>query len=419
MHSPLRRGRYVALWLGGCAIALAGAAQADPAPPFAELLARAQTAAPRLAQARADIARAEGLARQAQARPNPVLGLEVENFAGSGPFKGSGLSETTASLQQTLELGGKRGARALAGRAEVEAARREARQAQAAYAFDLAMAYAGAEASERRVEIARDALALAQDDARVAGALVEAGREADLRRVQAQAGVQAAQADVDETLAARAQAFGTLTSLAGAPAPITSVPASLLARANLTSPPARPDPLLSPSYLAAQAAREAAARRIRVEQARAVPDVEVSLGVRRFEGDGASAMVAGISAPFPLFDRNRGNIAAAQAELAGAEARLEAARLDAQAEAMVAMARAASSASRLTAARGGEAAADDAYRLTRLGYEGGKLGLVELLTARRALTDARAQALDAALEQLAAQAALARLQGAAPFGDQP
>jgi cobalt-zinc-cadmium efflux system outer membrane protein len=237
--------------------------------------------------------------------------------------------------------------------------------------------------------------------------------------VQARAAVQSARATVDEAQAIRAQAYGALTSLAGEPAPITSIPVSLLAQAGVAAPASAADPLQSPTYLAADAAREAAARRVRVERTRGVPDVAVSVGVRRFQEDGSTAMVAGVSAPFPLFDRNRGNISAAQAELAGAEARLNAARLDAQAESLTTIARVASSASRLNAAREGEVAADEAYRLTRLGYEGGKLELVELLNARRALAEAHTQALDAALEQLSAQAALARLQGRAPFGDQP
>ncbi len=420
MHSPFRRGGPWAAWIGASAIALsAGGALAEPAPPFGELLRQAQTSAPRLAEARADIARAQGLARQAGARPNPTIGVEVENFSGSGPFKGRDLAETTASIEQTLELGGKRGARVAAGRAEVEAARRRAAQISAQFGFDLADAYAQAEASERRVQLATEGLALADDDARVATALVEAGREADLRRVQAQAAVQAARAALEEARAARATAFGDLTSLAGAPAPISSIPVSLLAQADRSVPVSAPDPLASPTFLAAQADREAAARRIRVERSRATPDVSVSVGVRRFQEDDSTAMVAGVSAPFPLFDRNRGNIGAAQAELAAAEARLNAARLDAEANGRASVARVGAADARLVAAREGERTADEAYRLTRIGYEGGKLALVELINARRALAEARAQTVDAALERLSAQAALARLQGRAPFGEQP
>lgn len=406
-----------ALALGLClAPLLVSAAFAEPAPAFRELLRQAQATAPRLAEARAEIARAEGLAVQARARPNPTVGLEVENFSASN---GLSLAETTASVEQTLELGGKRSARISAGTAEVEAARSRAARAQADYAFDLAAAYAEAEAAERRLLLATESLDLAQEDARIARVLVDAGREADLRRVQAQAAVQAARAAVDEARAARATAFSNLTALVGAPAPFTSVPSSLLDEATRVFPLPNPDPLRSPAYLAAAAEREAAARRIRVEQAQAIPNVSVSVGVRRSQDDRATSMIAGVSVPFPIFDRNRGNISAARAELSAADARLNAARLDAEAAARSGLARVTAAETRLVAAREGERTAEEAYRLTRIGYEGGKLDLVELLNARRSLTEARNQAIEAATERLSAQAALARLAGAAPFGDQP
>ncbi len=418
MSVIFRRPFPTALLLGVGVYALcAGVAQAEPAPPFPELLRQAQTSAPRLAEARAEIARAEGLARQARALPNPTLGVEVENFAGSGPFKGTSLAETTASLEQTIELGGKRAARVAVGRADVEAARARATRLQGEYAFDLAAAYAEAEASERRLALATESVGFAQEDSRIATALVEAGREADLRRVQALAALQAARAAVEEARAARATAFSNLTALVGAPAPITSIPVSLLARADQVFTGSPPDPLASPAYVAAQAEREAAARRIRVERIRATPDVTVSVGARRFEGDDATAVVAGVSIPFPIFDRNRGNISAAQAELSAAEARLNAARLEAEAAARSGSARLTAAEARLRASQEGERTADEAYRLTRLGYEGGKLALVELLNAQRALAEARAQTINAAVERLSAQAGLARLAGATPFGD--
>ncbi|OHB26686.1 MAG: transporter [Phenylobacterium sp. RIFCSPHIGHO2_01_FULL_69_31] len=396
----------------------AGAAMAEPAPPFAALLAQAQASAPRLAEARANIARAEGLARQAGVLPNPTLELEVENFSGSGPFRGTSLSETTARVGQTLELGGKRSARVAAGRAEVEAARAQARRAAAEYAFDLATAYAEAEASERRLQLARESLTLAEEDARIASALVDAGREAELRRLQAQAAVQSAQAAVQAAQATRETALGALTALAGAPAPITSIPASLLESSAPIYPGATPAAAATTSYLAAQAEREAAARRLRVERRRAVPDVTVSIGVRRFEEDDASALVAGVSVPLPLFDQNRGNIAAARAEAAAAEARLDAARLEAESAVRTSAARTAAAESRLSAARQGESTALEAYRLARIGYEAGRLPLTELVAARRALAEAREQTIAAAVERISAQAAVARLSGVATPGEQ-
>ncbi|HTK34701.1 MAG TPA: hypothetical protein VL358_05355 [Caulobacteraceae bacterium] len=55
-------------------------------------------------------------------RPNPTLGLEIENFAGTGPFGGLRGAETTASVEQTIETGGKRRARIATGEAELVAA---------------------------------------------------------------------------------------------------------------------------------------------------------------------------------------------------------------------------------------------------------------------------------------------------------
>jgi cobalt-zinc-cadmium efflux system outer membrane protein len=193
------------------------------------------------------------------------------------------------------------------------------------------------------------------------------------------------------------------------------------------------DPLLSPAYVAARADREAAAKRVRVEQTRAAPDVTVSLGVRRLNGaDSASlaaaeagvgrtatALVGGLSIPFPVFDRNKGNISAAEAELRAADARVNAALLDAEADTRSALSQTEAAEGRVAAALQGQQNADQAYYLTRLGYEGGKLALIEVNNARRALAEANIQLLNARIGRLAAEAALARLQGRIPFGDRP
>ena len=389
-------------------------AAAEPAPPYRDLLAQAQSSAPRLAEA--GVRQAHGLARQAAARPNPTASVEMENFNGTGPYRGTGVAETTYSVGLPVELGGKRGARIAAGRAGVDAARARLAQARADYAFELAAAYAEAEAAERRVTLAQESLTLAEEDLRAARALVEAGKEAELRSLQAQAGVTSARAALDAARTARASAFARLTALSGSPTPFTALSESLLPRPTPENLERTIDALSVPAVVAAQAEREAAARRVRVERTRAVPDVTVSAGVRRFSGDDASAVVAGVSVPIPVFDQNRGNVNAAQGELLAAEARLNAARLDAEAELRTALFQVEAAQSRVAAAGETEATAAEAYRLTRLAYEAGKSPLVELTNARRALAEARTQTIEAQLQRLRAEAGLARLQGRAPFG---
>jgi cobalt-zinc-cadmium efflux system outer membrane protein len=397
--------------------AIGSSALADPAPPYADLLGQAKAAAPRLAQSAAQTDRAQGLARQAKARPNPTLGLLTENVGGSGPYKDFDRAETTLSLSQPLELGGRRDARIGAGAAELEAARTRQTQSQAQFAYALALAYVEAEASQVGVTLAEDEVEEAEADAKAAQALVEAGKEARLRALRSQASLDAMRAELTSAKAGRDAAMGKLTALAAAPVPITTIEAGVLETAD--RPPVGPDidVLSSPDYLVAKAERDAIAKAVRVEKTRAVPEVTAVLGVRRFAGDDATAFTGGLSMPLPLFDRNRGNVDAAQASLREADARLEAARLDVQAEAMSARGQVLAASQRLAATKTALATAEEAYRLTRIGYDSGKADLTELLTARHDVGAARASVLEARLARVRADAALARLSGRVPFGD--
>jgi cobalt-zinc-cadmium efflux system outer membrane protein len=58
-----------------------------------------------------DVRAAEARTLQAGLRPNPELGLEVENIAGTGVLQGGQSAETTLRLNQVIELGGKRARR--------------------------------------------------------------------------------------------------------------------------------------------------------------------------------------------------------------------------------------------------------------------------------------------------------------------
>jgi cobalt-zinc-cadmium efflux system outer membrane protein len=394
-------------------------ASAESAPPFRQLLEQAQAATPRLMESAANIRAAEGLALQAASRPNPSLGLEVENIGTNRGYSGLSGTQTTLSVGQPFELGGKRQARIDAGSAGVQAAQLRNRQLVVDFGYELAIAYAAAEAAQARIALAEQALMAAQEDLRAAQALVNAGREADLRAVQAQAAVAAAEADLEGTRAMAQIAFAQLASLAGVALPYSGVDPSLLPLAvNLLSPPPAP-PDLTPAVATAQAEREAAARRVAVEQTRAVPDVTGSLGIRRIAGDNATVFVGAVSIPLPLFDKNQGNIAASLAQRDAADARLTAARLEAENLYRSGVAQAMAADARLKASMQAETAAAEAARLARIGYDAGRTPLIELLTARRNLTAVQAATLDARLARINTEAALARLFGRIPFGGNP
>jgi cobalt-zinc-cadmium efflux system outer membrane protein len=412
-----RLATMVLAW--GVAGALTASAMAQPAPSYLALFRQAESASPRLAEGEANIRAAEGQTVQAAVRPNPNISLEAENIAGSYPYNGLSRAQTTLSVSEALEIGGQRPARMAAAGAGVTAARAQREQIRADFAYDLALAYATAELAERRAGLATEALNRAQEDERAARALVNAGREADLRAVQANAATTAAQADLEGTRADVSEALVRLTGLVGAPQSYTGVSQSLLDMAAMLKPPAVEPSSVSPAVRASEASRNVVALRVTVERTRVTPDVTVSLGFRRIAGENANTVVAGVAVPLPLFNNNSGAIATASAELAAADARLNTARLNAEAEWRGASAQALAADRRLIAAAEAEAAANEAYRLGRIGYDAGRTPLVELLAARRGLTEAQMRGLDARMARIRAEASLARMTGRIPFGDNP
>ena len=400
----------------GCALAafaavLASPAWADPAPSFAELLARLDQT-PATLEAGALVDAAEARARQARVRPNPTLALDAENAFGSGPFSGYDNAETTLSITQDLELWGRRTARINAARADAGTASLRRDLAVVDAAGRLALVYADAEAAERRAMLAEETLSLTLADARAALVLVEEGREPLLRGIQGESEAAAARAGLDEAIAERDAAFARLTAVAMLIEPVTTIEASLL---DLAPAAALAPTDQTPTVRVAEAERSAAESRIAVERTRSRPDVSASVGLRRYEAEDATALTFGLSLPLPLFDRNRGNIEAAQADFRAADARLMTARQEAQADRAAAQARLRASVSRVNAADAGVTSAEEAYRLSRIGFEAGRISQLELRATRTALVNARTAAVDARLARVRAEIDLARQDGRAPF----
>lgn len=413
MSSLKRRGplAVVGCALAACAVWDVGPVRADPAPAYEILLERIGRNAPAQVEADALLEAAEARLRQAGVRANPELALRADGVLGGKPYAGWGEAEISLDLTQNLELGGRRGARVDVARAEVGVSALRREQAGIDTVARLALTYAEAEAAERRFALAEDALTLAVADARAALVLVEEGREPLLRGIQAETEAAMARAAVEGARAERDVAFARLTAEAMLPTPVTSVGAGVLDRTS----PATLDAAASLAVRVAEAEAESAERRIGRERAEARPNISASLGVTRYQAEDATALTVGLSMPLPLFDRNRGNIDAARAEHRAAEARVAGARLADAADRSAALARLRASASRVAAGDMGVASAEEAYRLSRLGFEAGRISQLELRSTRVALISARDAAVEARLARVRAEIELARLQGRAPF----
>ena len=147
---------------------------------LAQALEEADARSPALAAARADVEAARGRLRQARFRFNPVLNVEVENFAGTGPYTGFNGTETTVSVNQRLDIGGRRKARMTLGEAELAAQEYRFAIARANLGQQVRNLFALGVAARDNLALARENEARAREVSRVARALVEAGKEPPL-----------------------------------------------------------------------------------------------------------------------------------------------------------------------------------------------------------------------------------------------
>ena len=372
---------------------------------LAQALDEAAARSPAVVAAERDVAGAEARVRQAGYRNNPELILEVENVAGSGELRGLSRMETTLAVNQRLDLGGRRSARVDAALANLVLQKLRLAIARADLAQSVREQFARAIASRDRLEQADDSLAWAKELARVAGLLVDAGREPPLRAMRARSALAQSEAAREAAEADELAARSSLAALFGVSTPVTSVAGSVL---DLVPKQVATDASLDVKL--ADAERAVAQAELRQQQVERRLDPAVGVGVRHIRETGDVGIVGGISMPLSVFDNNRGNITAAHQGLAAAEARRAGVLASTTARARNAIAAVEAAQRRVIAL---EKAAipegAEALRLAQRSYEEGRATLLELLDARNAYTAAQTQLTEARLELALATAELGRI----------
>jgi cobalt-zinc-cadmium efflux system outer membrane protein len=294
-----------------------------------ELLALALEHNPTLRSAQARIAESAGHAKQAGLLPNPVIGYEGEQIRG-GSYGGG---EQGGFLQQTIPLGGKLGLRRDVHLAQQQSDMLALTMQQQRIDSGIESSFYTALALEQEIETRKQLLAIAADAAETARQLANVG-QADAPDIL-QSEVEQEQAALDTLSAERhyIAAFHQLAAQAGQP----DLPLTRLA-GDLDSAPTQPpsiDGLIaqSPAVQRADQAVHVAQAQLRSARREVVPDLTLRAGeqwnnelVRQNPNIPAGAQsFASASIDLPLWNRNQGNIAAAQATVDAAEA--EAARV--------------------------------------------------------------------------------------------
>lgn len=395
---------------------ISATSDAADAPSYAQLLQESFEKAPVFLEQHANVQAAKASLKQAQMWQNPTVGAEFENLF--GPLSG-GVSQRqdTYRISQPVEWGGKRSARIESQSQLLNLEETKSTQSKVLFAGQLAMSYATAEAMQARLNLANDELNQAKEDLRIAQSLVKAGREAELRRLQASASVATAQAVELEAQANVTEAFAKLSALVGAKEPYSNIAYPLLTQDQKINDTTSWSVSHAPAVKVAIAERDALASQVRNEEKKALPDINLNAGVRKFAWSNQAAFLVGATSQIPVFDRNIQGVVAAQERVASAEARLEATQLDTNAMHRAAVSQLSASEQRLEAAKQGEAVATEAYRLGRIGYDAGKTSLIELMSIRHTLAEARGLVINARLAKIQALVTFSITEGRMVFGE--
>jgi cobalt-zinc-cadmium efflux system outer membrane protein len=363
-----------------------------------QALALTLARSPELSAVSFDIRIAEARILQAKLSPNPELGLEAEDITGSGEFSNADRSENTLQLSQLIELGGKRGARVReAGfgrdlaRFDYETKKREVFVKTAEHFIDVL-------AGQRRVALNEELVQLANSFIPAAEKRVEAGKASDLEKTRFDVAIGSARIDLEQARRDLLSARQRLAAQWGATRPLFgSAAGDLDATPSVGSFESLARRLEGNPRLARfgteVAHREAALAR---EKAAAVPDVTLRAGGRHIAESKDQTAVIGFSLPLPLWNRNQGNIRAAREQIGRAEAEQATAAAALTAELSTAYqnlsrARAAIGILRETVLPG----AESALLATSEGYEAGRFSYLDVLDARRTISAARIQYLQA------------------------
>ncbi|WP_425998439.1 TolC family protein [Caulobacter sp. DWR1-3-2b1] len=344
---------------------------------------------PAAAGAAARLNASKAHARQADTRPNPSLGVEIENFTGSGPFSKLGRTEATVSYQQTYERGGKRQARTALAQSEIGLAQARAEVRRLDLAKAVQLAFVEVLAAQAQVTVAEDQLMIAQRAEREVSRRVAGARDPLFAGARADAELAQARVSLDRTQANARNARAALVAYWNGAAEFAT-PAELFEDIR------RPEGLAGASEIAdlklLAAEQAVAAARIAVEQTRAVQDPTVSLSVRHLQDEGALALVVGATIPLGRYDTNRGAIDRARAERLAIEADLGALRIEREREIARLIARRAAAAAEV---RKTDAEVlpnvQRAVALVREGFNRGGFSYLDVISAQRALIEAKAR----------------------------
>ncbi len=329
-----------------------------------------------------------GLTIQAGLLPNPIMQYDSEDISSRSDSPGARFD--SIRISQLFETGGKRSARTRVASLGQESAEQDYAARRLDLMARVANVFLDVLAGQERLKLALAGQALAQSVLDAAAKRVKAGKAPPIEETRARVARATADIEVEQAQRSLISFRKQLVLLWGNSTPVFAhVLGDLevfvaIPELNVLETRLQQNPLTLRSLKNLEQ-RQAL---FTLEKARRIPDITVNAGIRRYGHDIANDTTAliGVSVPLPLFDRNQGNLMAAQQRIN--RAMDEQVATDLQLKAL------------LTQAYESLIAADtqigklrdeilpgarETFRMASRGYELGRFGFLELLDAQRTL----------------------------------
>ena len=382
-----------------------------------DALLRALRESPLLPDSSLELRAREAESLQAGLLPNPALTTEVEDFGGGGSRNAFDASQTTVSLAQLIELGGKRAARVRLADANADLARWDFESIRIDVLSQVAKAFLETVAAQDKLALTDELLRIAEASVVTVARTVQSGAVSPVEEGRAKVLLSQVQIereqrarDLDRARVALAASWGS------------SDPTFVNAVGNLADV-RKPEALdrlwldveRNPDLARWTTELEQRAATLSLAEAQAVPDVTVSAGGRYYQDEGTGGVVALFSVPLPVFNRNQGAIQAAQNRLDRAKGERRVAEVSIRSSVAQAYQQLLAAYVQVVELRDRTIPqANTVFRGAQDAYARGLFRYIEVLDAQRTLFQLRATYVDALLAYHTQITDIARLTGRDP-----
>lgn len=369
---------------------------------------------PKLRAFSLDIRSAEARKLQAGLLPNPEIDVEIEEVGGTGERTGFDSSETTIQIGQLIELADKRSKRTHLADIEKDLAELDFKSKRLDVMSDVTKAFINVLAAQEQLSLSKELVDLSEKAYSTVAERVKAGQDSPIEQTKAKIALSNTRIDFDKAgkklISARHQLAATWGSsnpafekVTGGLYDMSPVP-SLEELADLI--PQNPD------ISRWQTEKEKNRAALELEKAKATSDITLGGGLQYFgEGDD-SAFVLGLSIPFPLFDRNQGNIQQSMYMLEKTEEQHKEVQANMQAALAEASTKLSSSFNEINIIKNDVLPlAKSAFDAASQGYRQGKFEYLVVLDAQRTFFEVRARYIEALTGYHKARADVERLIG--------